>query len=474
MKRPLLALAIFFSFGIILASLISLPFGWIYFCALILFILSALFLKKELLFKLLICGLAFVTGIILLCNAQVIPKSDIVNFVPLNNNSLSCVIQGVINSEPDFKDNKTFFVLKAEKAWVKNRKANCSGNLLVYIKGRPRLVYGEELILKGELRRIVASNKKQGYSNYLSNQNIYSVFAVKEKHHVIMIKKNQAPKIMLLASGLKAKIKRIISLNIIPAQASILKAMILGEKSAIPQQIYNSMVKTGTVHILVVSGFNVGIVAFILNLFLKLIRLPRRLRFVIATLCLILYCLVTGASNPVLRATIMAVVFMWGFLIEREPDQHNALALAMLFILVINPKQLFDIGFQLSFASVFSIIFLYPKLKALLRLESLKLRFLRNLASGCLVSFSCWIGTMGLVACYFRLFTPITVLANLFIVPLATLITLCGFSLIFAYFFLPAFSPYFSQSAEMAVMLLFCVNSFLVKLPWAYFNLASN
>jgi competence protein ComEC len=249
-------------------------------------------------------------------------------------------------------------------------------------------------------------------------------------------------------------------------------AMILGERSCIPAFINNSMVKSGTVHILVVSGFNVAIVALLVNLVLKLIRLPRKTRFYIATLLLIIYCLATGASNPVIRATVMAVVLMFAYLVKRDPDIYNSAALAALFILGVNPRQLFDVGFQLSFISVLSIVYLYPKIRLLLRVEALKIQSLKFIADSALVSFCAWLGTMGFIAHYFRIFSPVTVVANIFIVPLATLITLSGFSLIFSGFCLPAFTHLFAYSNELLVALLLKVNALLIKIPGAYFSLS--
>jgi competence protein ComEC len=248
--------------------------------------------------------------------------------------------------------------------------------------------------------------------------------------------------------------------------------MILGEKRNIPALVYNSMIKSGTVHILVVSGFNVGLVAFIIIIFLKLVRLSRNMRFVLSVPLLILYCLMTGASNPVVRATVMAIVFMSAYFVKREPDIYNSCAVAMLFILGINPRQLFDIGFQLSFASVISIVYLYPRIKSLLRTDYLKIEIVRRPIEACLVSFSAWLGTMGLVAYYFKIFSPVTVLANLFIVPLATLITLCGFSLVIIDLTFPILSPFFAYSSNLAVFLLIKLNAFLLKLPAAYFYLS--
>lgn len=247
--------------------------------------------------------------------------------------------------------------------------------------------------------------------------------------------------------------------------------MILGEQKGVPELIYNSMMLTGTVHILVVSGFNVSLVAFIVILLLKLVRFPRQLRFYIAIPLLGIYCLVTGASNPVVRSTVMSVFFMLGCIIKREPEIYNSLSLAAIFILATNPLQLFEIGFQLSFASVFSIVFLYPKIKSLSRIGSLKLTYIRYLVDGCLVSLSAWLGTMGIVVYYFKLFSPITVLANIFVVPLAALITLCGLGLISMGLICPPAAPLFASNCELLTNLLVRINVVLSKIPGAAFRL---
>ncbi len=214
-----------------------------------------------------------------------------------------------------------------------------------------------------------------------------------------------------------------------------------------------------------------SIVILIVILLLKLIRLPRKSRLVITIPLLILYCLVTGASTPVVRATVMGIVFIISFLVRREPDIYNSLAVAALFILISNPGQLFDIGFQLSFASVIAIVYIYPKIKSFLRIELLKIRYLKFILKGCLVSFSAWLGTLGFIAYYFKIFSPVTVVANIFIVPLATLITLCGFSLILIGLVFSPLVPFFASTSELAVAILLKVNTFLVKLPAAYFFL---
>lgn len=472
MRRPLVALALIFSLGILVASKIRISLISLYFISIILLIFCFLSFKRWLMFDIFLFFLTFTLGIVLLKNSQNLPKCHILRYICYKNNQ-PYIIKGYIDNQPISKNDKTSFIFKCQEIQTNNVNHACCGNIFVHLKGKKDLHYGDELILKGNLYK--PFNKKdscrQSYRNYLYNHKIWFIMSTKTEADVIKLNNNKGFTLKRFALGLKNKMEEIIFRNTSALTAAILDAMILGEKRNIPWFVNNSMMKSGTIHILVVSGFNVGIVIFIVILFLKLLRLSRKIRCAIAILCLIVYCFMTGASTPVLRATVMAIVFMLAYLIKRQPDIYNSCALASIFILMANPLQLFDIGFQLSFASVLSIVYLYPKIKSLLRIDSFKIRFIRLLLNGCLVSLSCWLGTVGIIAYYFKIFSSITVLANIFIVPLATLITLCGFSLILVSLVFPVFALFFALACELIVAILLNVNTLLIKIPGAYFYL---
>lgn len=469
MKRPLVCLAISYSLGIIFANNTKITFLYFYGLVAVLFILGILFFKQRLGFTVILCCIIFLLGAVSLKNTQYLSKCHISKYISYKNNP-QYKIKGQIISAPDSKNNRTIFVFKTKEIQVNNLKYNCCGNILVYTKGRKDLHYLDRLILAGNLYRPFNFNKSRetGYRNYLHNQGIYSLMHARLIERNAELNKFNRFSVKKFALLLKDKSQKIILKYVSPLSASILMAMVLGDKTNIPATIYNSMIKSGTVHILVVSGFNVGIVAFAISLFLKLLRVPRTLRFFFATGLLIVYCLISGASNSVVRATVMTISFMFCYLVKREADIYNTLALAAVCILIVNPQQLFDIGFELSFASVISIAYIYPKIKLFLRLDYLKVKYLKFLVEACLVSFSAWLGTLGLVAYYFRIFSPVTVLANLFIVPLATLITLCGFSMIATSFILPSLTVFLSSTCELLVSLLLHTNNLLIKLPWAF------
>jgi len=450
-------IAVCFCAGIILGEIFRLGFFVIYLSAITLLIVSLFFRKAQ--GVLLLCVILLL-GVLFLINSRILPQNHISRFIYKSSDFY--IVKGFIKSAPEEKDGRVSFVLQAEEIQFDRQRYSSCGDILVNAKGDNKLSYGEEVILSGDINY-------PGY--WLSRQNIYGVMRVKSPAQLIKLNKSKGLFIKKFSLYLKGLIKRSIYRNVSSVSAGIISAMVLGDKDGIPRVIYDSMIKSGTVHILVVSGFNVGIVVFLIMLILKVLRIRRTARYCIAIICLIIYCFVTGASTPVVRATVMGVSFFTAYLIKREPDIYNSLSLAALFILIINPRELFSISFQLSFVSVLSIIYIYPKLKFLFRLESVKIRFLRFILEGFAVSLSAWLGTFGFILYYFRIFSPVTVIANIFIVPLATLITLSGFSLVVFSRVFPITSGLFASAAELFVILLLKINSALISLPFAYLYL---
>ncbi len=414
---------------------------------------------------------AFLFGALLLRNHQILPRCHIARqLFDLQGKPSS--VEGVVRSQPAYKFNSTLLLLETRKIESGPACHACCGVVLVKINGKKDLGYGDIVMARGNLYKPYrnAAPGNNSYRDYLSRQGIYCLMHIPSPYHLKILGKDNRFSLQGFALGLKSKVEGLLFKYVPPVPASILAAMILGERKGIPPLVNLSMMKTGTVHILVVSGFNTGLVIFIIMLLLKFMRIPRKLRIACAIPLIILYCLMTGASTPVVRATVMSIIFLSAYALKREGEIYNSCALALLFILLVNPLRLFDIGLQLSFASVLAISCFYPRLKALLRVEALKNRLARFLLEGSLVSFSAWIGTMGIVAYYFRLFSPVTVLANLLIVPLATLITFSGFALIFVASAMPCLAPYFAATSEMLVSLLLWTNHYLLQIPYSCFK----
>jgi competence protein ComEC len=148
--------------------------------------------------------------------------------------------------------------------------------------------------------------------------------------------------------------------------ASLLLGLLLGERAEISDDVRDAFVRTGLVHILAVSGSHVGFVLLIVLALGDALRLSQVLKSLFAGVALIFFAALTGFNPPVTRATIMALIFLGGRLIERNGNSYNMLALAALIILFGEPRQLFQLGFQLSFAAVLGMVYLYAPMIAVL------------------------------------------------------------------------------------------------------------
>jgi len=475
MSGPLVVVVICYCFGVILAASRGLNFWLIWAAAVLILFFGWRFSEKNRFFTVLILLLALASGALSLENANLLPSCHISKLARYSGNRLY-FLDGIVDTPPIVTGQRTSFTFRLKSIQEGQWKQRCCGNILVRMELPCVINYGDRLVLAGFLRGLPNySSGKRSPREYLFNQGIYASVRIENSLQIIAQQSRQGDGLIFRIIGfsfwLRAKSEEVIYHNLPDLPGRVLAAMVLGQRRGIPWLVNNAMVKSGTVHILVVSGFNVGIVAFVVNLLLKFMRIGRKTRIALAIITLIFYCLATGASNPVLRATIMGIVFLSAYLFKRKPNTYHSLAIAALCILIPNPRQLFDIGLQLSFASVWSIAYFYPRLRSFLRIEDCKIRIIRFFAEGCLVSSSAWVATLGIIAYNFRILAPVTVLANLFIVPLATVITLCGFALVLCGSICYPLGQLIGATTSMLITLLLHLNAALIRIPFAYFYL---
>lgn len=472
MRYPLVGLSIAFCLGIITAAYIKIPFLALCFVAFLFLILGIIFIKRNNKFTIFILCAAFFLGAALLRNSQILSNCHIAKIVPYKNESVTLV--GVIDNDPIYQDRNVSFVLNVEEVGIGDSWQKTCGKVLVKVFKKDVFFYGERLFLRGNLYRPFSFSKsKFDYRNYLRHQGIYLILSIKKDSIIKQLDKNVGNPIKSFAFQMRHKMKAVIIKNLSPFSAGILSAIMLGERQNLPAYVRDILVKAGTVHIIAISGLHLGIVAFIIVLTLKIIKIPKKPRYILTILLLIVYCILTGARPSVVRAAVMATILLFGYFLEREVNIYNSLSLAALTILAINPWQLFEIGFQLSFLSVISVVWLSPKIKSLFPEKLNKIRWIRFLTSVFSVSFAAWFGLLPLIAYYFKIFSPITVLANMIVVPFMTIIVASGFSLVLIGMLVPSLAPIFAASNELFILILFKINSSLVAIPGAYFKLPS-
>ncbi len=212
-----------------------------------------------------------------------------------------------------------------------------------------------------------------------------------------------------------------------------IKALILGERKDLDKAIVKDFINSGIVHVLAVSGLHVGFIAAIF--FIVFGRFNIFMKGIFTIIAIVLFMFISGLHPSVIRASVMAVLMILAMLSGRKYSPFNILALAALLLLVSNPAELFDPGFQLSFAAVFSILFFYPPMEryaASLNISSeMSLRILKLL----LLTFAAQLGTLPITLIYFKKLSLISFFVNLIAVPLIGLIVAFAVaSLIFSTF----------------------------------------
>jgi competence protein ComEC len=148
---------------------------------------------------------------------------------------------------------------------------------------------------------------------------------------------------------------------------ALLRGLLIGERDEISKEVIEAFQRTGLVHILAVSGSNVGFIALIVLVALSLLRVPKRWHPIFLLIGIGFYMFLTGAQPPVVRASIMAAVIILSQSFERDADIYNSLGVAALIILLWQPLQLLQLGFQLTFVAVIGIVYLYRPLALLFR-----------------------------------------------------------------------------------------------------------
>jgi len=250
---------------------------------------------------------------------------------------------------------------------------------------------------------------------------------------------------------------------------AFLRAILLGDRSELPKKLNESFRNSGTMHILAISGLNVALMAAAFLYFFKLLRIGRKIYYTLTMLLLVFLMILTGSSASVVRATIMCVVFLAGLLLGRPVDAYNSLGAAAFFILIINPKDIFDVGFQLSFIAVLSMVYLTPKLMQFVK-KDWNFYVRKYLLEPLAVSISATLGTFPFILYYFRMGTPIAVISNILIVPLMFVLMIGGMCFI-ALGWSPIIGDMLAYFNNTLANIIFFLAEFFAGIRFGHFNL---
>jgi len=390
-------------------------------------------------------GLVFAGAFWYAVQVRVVPANDIRRFCDQRQRH---VLTGTIVRAPDAREHFTLVTVDVDSislgvvGWASretpgmstatDRAAPVSGRLQVRLNGGidPGR-YGDRVLLSGRLRSPQPTRNPGAFDarTYYTSRGVHALMSVRDARSYRVTRRNMSFTWQTgVIDPLRSSIDRSIDQTMRGDSAALLKGILLGARRQLPEDLLQTFRTIGLAHILAVSGLHVGLITLVIYTLLSVLRLPKNI-VVAGTLgVLVLYAFITNLTPSVIRATIMAALFLAGRQLDRQTDTVNILAVAAIVILLIWPSALFDLSFQLSFLATYAIITGYPRMKELLpeRISRSEKWWARWLRDGLLVSVAAQMGALPVVAGTFYQVSWMSAVANLFIGPLVFLNTTFG------------------------------------------------
>jgi len=391
---------------------------------------------------------------------------------------------GIISEEPYRKEERLSFVLRTTALIVPGDSIAVDGEVIVTVeqskyKEEPikHLRYGDEVSLLGKLS-IPPGIRNPGdfnYREYLKLNNIYGVVHVFGYDNVTVRSRHRGS---WMHNNIILPIKNY-SIHVVDSliggdEGSFLKGLLVGDRSEISKEIKTSFINAGVIHVLAVSGLNVAFVIIIFFSLFSVLPLSQNWKTLLTILALVGYMFITGATPSIVRATIMGIILLSGRMLERKSDIYNSIAVACIVILLVDARQLFDVGFQLSFLAVISMVYFYPMLYRLFQLlpESLKKNAAVDYTAKLFfASLAAQLGTMPLTIIYFGRISLISLLANVVVIPAINIALAIGFVVVL--FSLVSFwlASIYAAVCQLLLHLTIRFVDIASNLPYAYFEI---
>ncbi len=297
----------------------------------------------------------FCLGAIRYQAAQPRIRPDFIAFY--NDQSNEYLVDGVIVEPPDVRDTYANLRLRVEQMASLPAQGEAAefipvhGLLLARVPSGGSYAYGDRVRFQGKLET-PSEDEDFSYRNYLANHGIYSILFYPASS--VLQRDEGNPFFAALYTFRQHAVEMVYSLYPDP-EASLLAGILLGVQSGIPQGVMDAFRLTGTSHIIVISGFNITIIAALFTLIFSRFLGIRR-GAVTAAAGIILYTLLVGANPAVVRAAILGILTLLGYQLGRRQVGLNSLAIVAAVMAVITPAVLWDVSFQLSFAATLGIM----------------------------------------------------------------------------------------------------------------------
>lgn len=441
--------------GIFIQSVLPVPTSFLYFgtlCGTALIILGRKKSEAPSALLMVLCGLFLCLMALGAARTQIAEMQFAASSV-VSEVGKEATVSGVIVSEPEAS-------AQSLQAYLKSG----TEKFLVRADRTAQLSYGEAVTVRGTLEDPESFDTKGGrmfdYPGYLKAHGVHHIIAFAHVTKTGAFKGN--PVLRVLYGAKHAFMNHLERVLPVP-QSGLGEGLLLGVKQALGTELEDDFRKVGVTHIIVLSGYNimlvVAFVMYVLSLFL-----PVRLRLIFGAFAVLLFALMVGPSATVIRASAMALLFLFAKAIGRTYAVLRALMLTGICMLLLNPFLLvFDIGFQLSFLATLGLILLAPFVESKLALVPTH----AGLREFVTATISAQIMVTPILLYQMGQFSVVSIVVNVLVlpvVPIAMLLTACaGFCALISY----AFAIPFAFLANLSLIYIISVVRIFAALPFA-------
>lgn len=321
-------------------------------------------------------------------------------------------------------------------------KSNTTGSILLSIQRdslENNLKVDDEIIVKTSLDPLSKPLNPYvfDYSKYLNRKLIFHQLYLKNGSYVRL--KSQSKSLDGFISDIHKKInKQLINNGMSSEDLGFINALLLGKRQFLSKDVIQTYSASGAIHILAISGLHIGVLLLLLRLIFQFMNRWKYGKLV-SSICIVIilwgFAFLAGMSASVVRAVTMFTALQVGMSFNKRHFILNTIFMSMLFLLIANPNFLFDVGFQLSYAAVLSIVLLRPVLSDLWKPKNVAYNYFWDLVT---VSLAAQIGVLPLSLYYFHQFPVLFLISNLCIIPMLAILLFTGvFTIIFSLIGIP-------------------------------------
>jgi competence protein ComEC len=377
--------------------------------------------------------------------------------------------------EPLSEKDKSFKALASVQYVISNDSVTpVKGSILVYFKkdsSLPQLTYGSQIIFSKQLQLIKNSGNPGtfDYRRYCAFQDIYHQVFFKVGEFAALPEKNENSIQKFLFAAQEKTVSIFHKYIQGDKEKGLAEALLIGYKDDLDKNLVQSYTNTGVVHIIAISGMQLALIYGFLLIIFKPFRKIRFIKFlqpIIIIITLWLFSLMSGASASVLRAAVMLTCIVVGESFSKKTSIYNNLAASAFLLLCYNPFWLWDVGFQLSYFAVLSIVIFMKPIYNLIYIQNKSLDFIWQLTA---VTLSAQILTTPISIFHFHQFPNYFLLTNVIAVPLSSLI-LFGELLLCAVSFIPVVAKLFGFILQKLIWLLNSFIEHMETMPSALWN----